>query len=54
MGRMETSGGLKHALHQAPRKTGLQQRLKESGGVDDDQRLSRSSRTISVGRILPL
>lgn len=54
MGCMETGGRLKNALHQTARKTGLQQRFKESGGVNDDQRLSRSARMISVGRILPL
>lgn len=36
------------------RATGSQEQIKERRGINDDQRLSRSARTISVGDALPL
>ncbi len=35
------------------RPTGSKQQLEQGGGIDDDQRVSRSARTTSVGDVLP-
>jgi hypothetical protein len=40
-------------LHDTRRKLGLKQRLENRGGVNNDQRLSRSARMICVGSALP-
>lgn len=36
------------------RPVGAQKQIKDRGGIDDDQRLSRSARTIWVGDALPV
>lgn len=53
MGSLKSFAGGQCSRGDAFRPIGSQKELEERGGVNDDQRLSRSARTMSVGDSLP-